>query len=141
MNLGQPLTINGIVVDEYLVHEWPENFAGCWMGVYKKRIFTTAYLINDDTNKEGAVVKISSIPEDYIASITWDFVYNLRGMYTREEYRNIGIGYLMGVWARTWVAVNEGKKINAPRKGNRVNQVTEFLKKFKETYGDEEISL
>jgi hypothetical protein len=141
VSLGTPAIVNGIIVDDYLVNGWPHNFSKCWMGIYKKGIFTTAYLVKDDANKEGSVVKILSAPEDYIASITWDFVYCLRGMYTREDQRNLGIGYLMGVWARTWVAVNEGKKINAPVTGNRVNQVAEFLKKFKETYGDAEISL
>lgn len=141
MTLGTPALINGIIVDQYLIDNWPDNFSGCWIGLYKKGIFTTAYLINSNINNEGQVLKITSPPENYVASITWDFVYCLRGMYTQEEYRNLGIGYLMGVWARTWVAVNEGKKIQQPRVGNRREQVNEFLKKFKDTYLDDEISV
>jgi hypothetical protein len=141
MSLGTPAIINNIIVDEYLINNWPDNFSGCWIGIYKKGIFTTAYLVNDDSYPVGTVAPVTDIPHNYIASITWDFLYYLRGMYTKEEYRSLGLGYTIGVWARTWVAVNEGKKIHPPKLKNRVEQVTEFLRLFKETYSDEEISL
>lgn len=134
MTLGIPAIINGINVDEYLLGNWPENFADYWIGIHKKGIFTTAYLIDSNENNQGAVVSLSSPPENYIAFVTWDFVYCWRALFTKEEYRNLGIGYTLGVWSANWAAFTYGKKLTRPLTGEIDESVERMLEEFEKTY-------
>lgn len=139
--IGTPAVVNGIIVDEFLIDNWPDEFSGCWMAILKTNEMSKAYLVKNYDNSEGSVINVTKEPPEFIATIDWTNNYVLNSQYTSEEYRNSGIGYIMGVWARTWVAVNESKKIEAPEGKDRTDIVKGFLARFKQVYNDDSIIL
>lgn len=144
-NFNNPAEINGIVVEESLISGWPESFSGGWINLSPASddIFNySAELIFSDENDEGSIIKSNSSRFPNCASIiSWQATGEITYLWVKEEYRNVGIGYSMGLWLRTYLAKNYGVRAHHPMINERNEDVESLIKLFKITYNDSDIIL
>lgn len=134
--IGTAAVVNGIIVDKFLIDNWPSAFSYCWVGIIEDK--NIAYLVRDNLHKEGEVVFINERPENNIALITWDEENYLTHFFVNPQFRDIGIGYTFGIWIRTWMAVNKSIKILPPKKDNTTYRVRIFVEKWKKIYKEQD---
>lgn len=144
-NFNKPQEINGIVVEESLLDGWPLAFAGGWINISPSsdELYNhSAELIFSEEYPESSIVKsnLSRFP-NCISIISWQATGEITYLWVKEEYRDNGIGYSMGLWLRTYLAKNYGVRANHPMINERNKDVESLIKLFKTTYNDESILL
>lgn len=144
-NFNNPQEINGIVVEQSLIFGWPVVFSGGWINISPSsdQLYNhSAELIFSEEYPESTIVKsnLSRFP-DCISIISWQSTGEITYLWVKEEYRNSGIGYSMGLWLRTYLAKNYGVRANHPMINERNEEVESLIKLFKTTYNDESILL
>lgn len=133
--MGTPVEYNGIIVDKYLIDNWPEEFSGCWIGLIESKEKSVAYLVHNPFFKEGTVNEISERPEDdIIALITWDDQYRYTHLFVNPAYRDNRIAWILAMWLRTWMAVNRNIKILPPDEKNTTYRMRMFVAKWNRIY-------
>jgi GNAT superfamily N-acetyltransferase len=142
--LARPVVINDIVVDGILLEGWPGIFSGCWMNISpldEEEFDRTAELIHNNDYLEGSIVMSNKryFP-DCIATITWQKTGEIKFLWVKDEFRGNKIGYYLGIWLRTHLA-KIGVRVLHKFIQERNDIVEEFLRKFKEEYGAEDIIL
>lgn len=144
-NLNNPVEVNGIVVEGSLISEWPELFSNCWMNVTFRLNNANSYsaeLIMSNEYDQGSIIRsdIKYFP-NCVSIISWTQDGSITYLWVKDEYRGGNIGYYMGLWLRTWLAVNFSIKANHPFVNERNEKVEEFARLFKITYNDPDIIL
>lgn len=144
-DLNNPIEINNIIVEGSLVNEWPEIFSNCWMNITPKLDNQNNYsaeLIMSDDYTQGTILRSDTkyFP-NCIAIISWTIDGSITYLWVKDEYRGNNIGYYMGVWLRTWLAVNFSIKANHLFVNERNEKIEEFLRLFKTTHNDPDIIL
>lgn len=130
--IGTPATANGIIVDEFLIDNWPKEFDECWIGIYDEK--KTAYLINNNEENSGTVKEIFSEPEEFKSKIVWDKDYRYEHLFVNPKYRDSGVAWAMAMWLRTWMAVNKNIKILPPEEHNATIIMKMFINRWEQTY-------
>lgn len=144
-DLNDPVEVNGIVVENSLIDEWPELFSNCWINIVPKSDTASTYsaeLIMSDNHSQGSIIRsdVKYFP-NCVSIISWTKDGNITYLWVKDEYRGSNIGYYMGVWLRTWLAVNFSIKANHLFVNERNEKVEEFLRLFKTTHNDPDIIL
>lgn len=144
-DLNNPIEINGIVVEESIINQWPNTFSNCWINITPKLENLNDYsaeLIMSNDFEQGTIIRsnIKYFP-NCVAIISWTQDGNITFLWVKEEYRSQGIGYCLSVWLRTWLAINYSIKLNHKLINERNNEAESLLKLFKTTYNDSDIIL
>lgn len=141
----KPKEINGVVIEETLINSWPELFSQCWINIYPVRediLDASAELIMSDEYPEGTVV--SSNKRYYpgcLAIISFQRTGEITFIWVKEEYREQGIGYMLGRWLRSYMANNFSIRTHHPFLSERNDIVEHLLNKFKNDYNAQDIML